>query len=466
MRKTKIVCTLGPASDNKKIIKELAIKGMNVARLNMSHGNHESHHKLIELVKEVREELKLPIAIMMDTKGPEIRVGMFENGGVTLVKGATFILTVKPVVGNQFGVSVTQKNFNKIVSKGSKVLLNDGLIQLLVEKIDKEDVVCKVLVGGELTNNKSINIPGVDLKQEYLSDIDKEDILFGIKEGVDIFSISFVSNKEDVLDVRKFLEKNEYSKALICAKIESQKGVDNMDEIIGCSDAVMVARGDLGVEVAFEKIPDIQKRIIKKCIDNGKNVITATEILESMIHNARPTRAEISDIANAVLDGSSALMLSGETSAGEYPVLSLETMARIIEESEKMIQYDALDFKSSSNIGASVAYASCEIARSLNADAIMVATASGFSANAVSRFKPKALVIATTPNDMVYHQLSLCWGVVPVRDTYYKNLDTLLENTKLIALKLKLIKKGDVIVQTGSLNNDEEGTNLLTVVKV
>lgn len=466
MRKTKIVCTLGPASASKRVIKELAKKGMNVARLNMSHGNHKSHHELIEIVKEVRKELNIPIAIMIDTKGPEIRVGLFENSGITLVKGDIFVLTTKPIIGNNAGVSVTKKDFNKIVSIGDIILLNDGLIKLKVQKIDEEDVFCKVLVGGELTNNKSINIPNVDLKQEYLSDIDKQDILFGINEGADIFSISFVSSKEDVLSVRRFLDKNNYHGALLCSKIESQQGVDNMDEIIDVSDVVMVARGDLGVEVPFEKIPNIQKKIIKKCIENGKNVITATEMLESMVHNIRPTRAEISDIANAVLEGSSALMLSGETSAGEYPVLSLETMAKIIEESETLINYDALDFYNSKNIGASVAYAACELSRSLNAKAIMVATASGFSANSVSRFKPKALVIATTPNEMVYNQLSLCWGVVPIKDTFYPTLDSLLENTKIKATKAKLICKGDLIVQTGSIHMGEEGTNLLTVTKI
>lgn len=466
MRKTKIICTLGPATANKKIIKELAEKGMNVARLNMSHGDHVGHHELIQIVKEVRKELNKPIAIMLDTKGPEIRVGVFENGGVYLSEGDMFILTTKNVIGNQKGVSVTLKNLPQICSINDQILLNDGLIKLKVVKVDKENIECEVLHGGKLTNNKSINIPGVDLKRSYLSDVDKRDILFGINEGVDIFAISFVSSYQDVLDVRKFLEKNNYKEALICSKIESKKGVENLESIIDCSDAVMVARGDLGVELDFEKIPAIQKKIISLSNKKGKSVVTATEMLESMIHNIRPTRAEIADISNAVLDGTSAVMLSGETSVGEYPVLSLETMAKIIEESESLISYDAIDFNSSENIGASVSYAACELARSLNAPAIMVATTTGFSANCVSRFKPKSLIIATTPNQMVYNQLSLCWGVVPIKDVYYKNLETLLENTKLLALKSKLIKKGDLIVQTGSMDLCDKETNLITVTKI
>ena len=465
MRKTKIVCTLGPSSTSKKVVKDMVLKGMNVARFNMSHGSYQSHHDIIEIVKEVREELNVPVAIMIDTKGPEIRVGVFENYGVTLSEGARFVLTTRQVIGNEFGVSVSFKSFHKIVSVKDKILLNDGLLKLEVERVYEEDVICRVLVGGRLTNNKSINIPGVDLKVDYLSEQDKKDILFGIKEDADIFAISFVGEKQDVLDVRKFLEKNN-SKALICSKIESKKGVKNLDEIIEVSDSIMVARGDLGVEVDFEKIPHIQKTIIEKCEKKGKSVITATEMLESMIHNVRPTRAEISDISNAVLDGTSLVMLSGETSIGEFPVLSLETMARIIEETEKLISYEALDFKHSDNVGASVSYAACELARSLNASAIMVATNSGFSASCVSRFKPKSTVIATTPNKKVYNQMSLLWGVVPIRDSHYKNLDELLENTKNLAIKSKMIKKGDLIVQTGSINLNDEGTNLITVSKI
>ncbi len=464
MRKTKIVCTLGPASSSKNIIKQMVLAGMNVARLNMSHGNHETHHKLIELVKEVRKEQGVPVSIMVDTKGPEIRVGLFERGGVELVKGGRFILTTRQVLGNEHGASVTLKNFNKIVSRHDKILLNDGLIKLEVEDIAETEVMCKVLSGGKLTNNKSINIPGVKLDLEYLSEHDKSDIDFAIKEGADIFAISFVRSKDDVLAVRKYLEKKNYSQALICSKIESQEGVDNMNEIIEVSDAIMVARGDLGVEVEFEKIPYIQKQLISKCIRAGKNVVTATEMLESMIHNVRPTRAEISDIANAVLDGTSALMLSGETSAGEYPVLSVETMAKIAEECERTNNYEqAIDFEHSTNIGASVGYAACELARSLSAKAIIVATNSGFSANSVSRFKPKSLIIATTPNEMVYNQMSLCWGVSPVMDKVYSTSDELLENSKIKALNTKLVKKGDLIVQTGAVNVGKEGSNLLTV---
>jgi len=464
MKKTKIVCTLGPASSNKSIIKQMILNGMNVARLNMSHGTHESHHELITLVKEAREELNIPVAIMIDTKGPEIRVGLFENGGVELNKGDKFILTTRNVLGNEQGVKVTLKNFDKIVSPRDIILLNDGLIKLEVEQIIGCEVMCKVLVGGKLTNNKSINIPGVDLNLKYLSDNDKDDIFFGIKEGVDIFSISFVGSKDDVLEVRKYLKKYNYEQALICSKIESRKGVANMDEIIDVSDSIMVARGDLGVEVEFEKIPQIQKQLISKCIEKGKNVITATEMLESMIHNIRPTRAEISDIANAVIDGSSAVMLSGETSAGEHPVLSVQTMAKIIEECENSIEYDKmLDFDYSTSIGSSIGYAACELARSLKAKAIIVATNSGFSAKSVSRFRPASYIIAPTPNEYVYNQMALYWGVIPIKDLICSSTDMLLENSRIRALQTKLVHKGDLIVQTAAVKVGESGSDLLTV---
>lgn len=464
MKKTKIVCTLGPASNSKSIIKQMILNGMNVARLNMSHGTHESHHELITLVKEARKELNVPVAIMIDTKGPEIRVGQFEKGGVDLIKGSKFILTTRSVIGNEHGVKVTLKNFEKIVSPRDVILLNDGLIKLEVEQIIGCEVMCKVLVGGRLTNNKSINIPGVDLNLKYLSDNDKQDILFGINEGVDIFSISFVGCKEDVFEVRKFLKKNDYERALICSKIESRKGVSNMDEIIEASDSIMVARGDLGVEVEFEKIPQIQKKLISKCIEKGKNVITATEMLESMIYNIRPTRAEISDIANAVIDGSSAVMLSGETSAGEHPILSVETMAKIVEECERSIEYDTmLDFNRSTNISASVGYAACELARSLKAKAIIVATNSGFSAKSVSRFRPASYIIAPTPNDSVYNQMALYWGVYPIKDSTYSSTDMLLESSRIKALQTRLVHKGDLIVQTAAVKVGESGSDLLTV---
>lgn len=465
MRKTKIVCTMGPSSANLNTIKQMILAGMNVARFNMSHGSHQSHHELIELVKQARQELGVPVAIMIDTKGPEIRVRQFQNGSVMLKKGDRFILTTRNVVGNEQGVSVTLSTFNSVVKAHDIILLNDGLIKLEVENIQGTDVLCKILVGGVLSNNKSINIPGVDLNVNYLSDVDKKDILFGIQEEADIFSISFVGCADDVLEVRRFLKRHHYeNKCIVCSKIESRQSVGNMDEIIDVSDAIMVARGDLGVELPFEKIPYTQKQLISRCLKQGKSVITATEMLESMIHNIRPTRAEISDIANAVLDGTSALMLSGETSAGEYPVLSVETMAKIAEECESTINYDTIhDFSYSNNVSSSLGYAACELSKSLHAKAIVVATNSGFAAKSVSRFRPSCSIIASTPNYDVYNKMALYWGVVPVMDQTFEDTDSLLLSSKQKAHQTKIIKRGDVIVQIAATKAGGNGSNLLLV---
>ena len=465
MRRTKIVCTLGPSSASKSVIKQMILAGMNVARFNMSHGTHESHHQLISLLKEAREELNKPVAIMIDTRGPEIRIRQFQNGFVNIKKGDRFILTTRNVIGNEQGVSVTLASFNKVVKKGDIILLNDGLIKFEVEGVQGTEVLCKILVGGRLSNNKSINIPGVDLNLNYLSDGDKKDILFGIEEGADIFSASFVGCASDVLEFKKFLKKNGYEKeALVIAKIESRKGVSNMDEIIAVADGVMVARGDLGVEVEFEKIPYIQKQLISRCVGAGKMVITATEMLESMIHNVRPTRAEISDIANAVLDGTSAVMLSGETSAGEYPVLSVETMAKIALECERTINYDEIhNFGYNNNVSASIGYAACELSKALHAKAIVVATASGFSARSASRCRPSCEIVACTPNVKTYYQLSLSWGVTPVMDKTYSDTDSLIAGAKQKAHEHKIVKKGDLIVQMASTTAGGVGSNMILV---
>lgn len=459
MRKTKIVCTIGPASADKETLKQLISAGMNVARFNLSHGTHESHHAMIENLKQARQEMHTPVSIMIDTKGPEIRVGVFENGYVDLKKGQLYTLTSSYCVGNEKRVSVTLPTFYKIVEKGDKILLNDGLIKLKVEKVDGKDVICLVEVGGRLSNNKSINVPGVDLDVPYLSEVDKKDLLFGIKEGADVFAISFVGDKNDVLDVRKFLNSHHYERALICSKIESKKGVKNMDEIIAVSDSIMVARGDLGVEVDFEKIPEIQKELISKSVEAGKNVITATEMLESMIENIRPTRAEISDVANAVLDGSSCIMLSGETSAGKYPVLACETMSKIAKEREENIEYNRpLDYKHSHEVAASIGYAACELAHSLDVDAILVSTKSGHAAKCVARFRPACPIVACTTDDGLLNQMAMFWGVVPVRFDGGDNIDKRLKNAKTAAAERRLVKKGDLIVLTTD--------NLLMVDKV
>ncbi len=467
MRKTKIVCTIGPACEDKETLKKMILAGMNVARFNLSHGTHASHHAMIENLKKARSELGVPVAIMIDTKGPEIRIKQFEKGSVNLVKGQNFSLTTRNVLGNENGVSVTLPSLTKIVSAGDFILLNDGLIKIKVQEVKGQDVLCKVEVGGTLSNNKSINIPGVSLDVPYLSDVDKADLLFGIDEGADIFAISFVSSAKDVMDVRKFLAKNGCTSAMICSKIESRKGVNNMEEIVDASDSVMVARGDLGVEIEFERIPYVQKKLIALALHEGKNVITATEMLESMIHNIRPTRAEISDVANAVFDSSSAIMLSGETSAGQYPVLSVQTMAKIAESTEATIEYNKpLDFDYSKDISSSIGYASCELARSLGASAIITATTTGYSAKSVSRFRPIMPILACTPNKNVYNQLAVLWGVVPILDNPYPDTDSLLNGTRERALALKLIRHGDTVVQTGSVVTGGTGSDLLYVKKV
>jgi len=466
MRKTKIVCTLGPATNSKTIIKDLVLAGMNVARLNMSHGNHDEHAKKIKMLKEVRKEMGVPLAIMLDTRGPEVRIREFQEGRVELIAGSDFVLTSRRCIGNDHGVSVTLSNFSEVVRKGDIVLINDGLIKLEVKDINGTEVICRVLAGGVLTNNKSINIPGVELNLDYLSDVDKKDILFGIEQGVDIFSISFVGCAQDVRDVKKFLKKNKYEQATICSKIESQKGIDNLDEIIDESDALMVARGDLGVEVDFEKIPQLQKQIISKGVAKGKAVITATEMLESMISHIRPTRAEISDVANAVLDSTSAVMLSGETSVGEYPVLTVKTMARIVEECENSINYDCVCDFNSNDVDSSVAYAACELARSLHAKAIIVDTFSGVASKNVSRFRTSQPIVACTPSEKVYHQLALHWGVVPALDKEYDNTDDLLVSSRKVARKIGVVQKGDLVVQTASTKSGSAGSNLVLVERI
>ena len=465
MRKTKIVCTMGPSSADKNLIKKMIQAGMNVARFNMSHGTHESHHQMIEMVKQAREELGTAVAIMIDTKGPEIRIRQFEKGSIELVSGQQFVLTTRKVLGNEQGVSVTVNSFNKIVKPKNIILLNDGLISLEVVKVEGTEVYCKVLIGGTLSNNKSISLPGVDLDLEYLSDTDKKDLLFGIQEEADIFSISFVRTERDVLDVRKFLKKHGYGdRALICSKIENQQGVNHMEEIIEASDGIMVARGDLGVEVEFEKLPYIQKQLIARCVKASKFVITATEMLESMIHNPRPTRAEISDIANAVLDGTSAVMLSGETSAGKYPLLCVETMAKVAKECESTINYDEIhDFVFTDNVSTSIGYAACELSKSLHAKAIVVATYSGFAARCVSKCRPSCNIIACTPYKHVYNQLAIVWGTTPIMDVSHANTDSLIENSKQRAFESKLLKKGDLIIQTASITPGCPGSDMLLV---
>ncbi len=465
MNKTKIVCTIGPSCSDLETIKNMIRAGMNVARFNMSHGTHESHRELINIVKQARFEMASPVAIMIDTRGPEIRIKQFKNKKVLLKDGQDFILTTENVLGDGDIVSVTYDKLPQIVKKGTRILLNDGLIELVVTKTSEKMVYTKVIEGGELSNNKSINLPNVELNMKYLSESDKKDLAFGVKEGADVFSISFVNHAEDVEDVREFLKSVGASCPFIISKIESQKGVDNLDEIIRVSDGVMVARGDMGVEIKFEKLPHIQKEIIKKAKAAGKYSITATQMLESMISNIRPTRAEISDIANAIYDGTSAIMLSGETSAGEHPVLAVETMRKIAIETEKDIDYkkELTKFIPTENVTCAVGYAACAMASSLGAKAILVSTTLGTSAQNISRFRPYCKIVALTPNLETYYKLGMFWGVNPVLEKVYYDTDELLKAAEQRALQAELVREGDLVIQTASLTANSSGSDMLVV---
>lgn len=468
MNRTKIVCTIGPACSDIETLKSMMLAGMDVARFNMSHGTHESHKQLIDLVKQARFELGLPVAIMLDTKGPEIRIKQFKKGKIMLKKGQDFALTTENVEGDETIVSVTYNRLPSIVKKGTRILLNDGLIELVVTGKTNTVIYTEVDVGGELSNNKSINIPSVELNMEYLSINDKSDLAFGVQNGVDCYSISFVNSAQDVQDVRNYLASLGEKDAFIISKIESAKGVERMDEIIRASDGVMVARGDMGVEIHFEKLPAIQKEMIKIANDLGKYSITATQMLESMVTNVRPTRAEISDVANAIYDGTSAIMLSGETSAGKNPVLAVETMQKIATEAENSINYSnpIADLHFAKDVTSGIGYAGCALASSLNAQAILVTTNTGASAISISRFKPECPIIALTPNYKVYFKLGMLWGVYPILDKVYFNTDELLKSAREKAKQNKLVKSGDLVIQTAGVITGSTGSNMLVVSEI
>ncbi len=470
MRKTKIVCTLGPACSDEATITAMCKAGMNVARLNFSHNTHEDHKKRIDLVKKVREKLGLPIALMLDTKGPEYRIKTFKNGKITLKEGDNFTFTADEIEGDEKRVSINYKGLPNDLQKGDKILLNNGLLSFEVVNTTNTDVNCKVIIGGELSDRKSMSFPNKTLKQKYLSEQDKEDIAFGIKEGIDFIACSFVSCKQDLLDVKKYLEEIGAKETELIAKIENHSGVDNIEEISEECAGIMVARGDMGVEIPFEELPAIQKQIITKCRMLGKRVITATEMLESMISNARPTRAEISDVANAVYDGTSAIMLSGETAAGKYPVLAVETMARIAESAEKTIHYEkrflSSEFKIKNTVDA-ISHATCGMAIDINAKAVAVCSLSGMTARMVSRFRPPVDIIGLTTDIKTWHKLSLSWGVIPVMCENYPSTDVLFYSAQKLTKETLKLKDGDKIVITGGVTNGKSGnTNLIKVETV
>ena len=470
MRKTKIICTIGPACDNEKTLTQMCKNGMNVARLNFSHGTHEEHKAKIDLVKKVREKLNMPIAIMLDTKGPEYRIKTFLNGCITLNDGDKFIFTTDDVEGSQERVSVNYKHLTEDLKIGDTIMVNNGLVQFVVDEISGNDVITTVTAGGDLSNRKSMNFPNKVLKHEYLSEHDKADLLFGIENEVDFVAASFVSTKKDMESLRNFLDENGGEEIDVIAKIENRAGVDNVDEICEVADGIMVARGDLGVEIPFVEVPAIQKYLIQKCRLLGKRVITATEMLESMIHNARPTRAEISDVANAVYDGSSAIMLSGETAAGKYPVESLKNMAEIAEYTEKHIDYKrwfaTTEYKIKNNLDA-ISHSACAMAIDVDAKCIVVNSRTGVTARMVSRFRGPVDIIGTTTTVRAWRQLNLSWGVTPVLSCEYNSLDVMFYQALNQAKEILSLKKGDNVVLTGGQTNGKSGnTNTIKVEAV
>ncbi|MBR2930130.1 MAG: pyruvate kinase [Clostridia bacterium] len=467
MRKTKIICTIGPASESDEVLERMCKSGMNVARLNFSHGTHEDHKAKIDAIKRVRDKLSLPIPIMLDTKGPEYRIGTFKDKKVTLEDGSGFTFTTEEVEGDATRVSVSYARLPEELRIGDVILVNNGLVRFRVDGICGKEIRTTVLDGGELSDRKSMSFPNKVLSHEFLSERDKEDLLFGIAEGVDFVAASFVSTRADAEAVRDFLDKNGGEDINVIAKIENRAGVDNIEEICEVADGIMVARGDLGVEIPFVEVPSVQKYLIKKCRLLGKRVITATEMLESMIYNPRPTRAEISDVANAVYDGSSAIMLSGETAAGKHPVEAVESMAQIAEYTEKHIDYKqwfaSTEYKIRNNLDA-ISHATCAMAIDVGAKCIVVNSMSGITARMVSRFRAPADIIGATTNERAYRQLNLSWGVTPVMCEEYPSLEIVFYQAAKQAKKLLSLKKGDNIVLTGGQINGPRGnTNTIKV---
>ncbi|MGI6197198.1 MAG: pyruvate kinase [Eubacteriales bacterium] len=473
MRRTKIVCTLGPASDNAAMLKKLVACGMNVARLNFSHGTHESHQKVIDTFKKVRKESDQPIALMLDTKGPEIRIKTFkDNQKPILAENDEFVLTTREIEGDKHAVSVSYAGLPSELVPGNRVLIDDGRICLEVVSTTDTDILCKVLAGGEISSRKGINIPYAHLEMPYLSEQDKADLVFGIQNDVDFVAASFVRCKQDVIDLRKFLDYHGGHAIKIISKIENIEGINNFDDILAHSDGIMVARGDMGVEVEYERLPGIQKKFIKRCYKAGKMVITATQMLESMIHNSTPTRAEITDVANAVFDGTSAVMLSGETAMGDHPDLVVSVMAKIVCRAETdyfdmQMQDDGpyvMDTKDKTN---AICDAACTTARDLNAKAIIAVTKSGETARRVSKFRPVEAIVAATPELKTFHQLSLSWGVLPVLALNQDNEEKLFMHAVDCAKQTDIVSKGDTVVITAGLPLNTPGTtNLLKVETV
>lgn len=470
MRKTKIICTIGPASESEERLRELMLAGMNVARFNFSHGSHEEHKAKFDRVIKVSSELKLPVATLLDTKGPEIRLKDIEGGKTELVSGQKFILTTEEILGNNEKVTITYKGLKDDINVGTTILIDDGLIEMVVDEINETDIICSVVNGGPISNHKGVNIPGAALSMPYISDVDRSDIMFGCDMDFDFLAASFVRCKEDILEVRKIIEEHG-SHMKIIAKIENTQGIRNLDEILEAADGIMVARGDMGVEIPMEEVPIVQKQMIKKAEALGKHVITATQMLESMIKNPRPTRAEATDIANAIYDGTTAIMLSGESAAGLYPVEAVKTMAKIAERTEEDIDYNSRlrrrkDIEDIDTTTA-ISHATCTTAMDLKAAAIVTVTISGFTAGMIARYKPSCPIIACSVSPRTCRQLNLAWGVTPIWIARESTAEDLFDEAVHAAEKEGYIKKGDKVVLTAGVPLGVSGrTNMIRVVEV
>lgn len=477
MRSTKIICTMGPNTDKKTVMKSLVKNGMNVARFNFSHGDHEEQRERMNLLKNVREELDRPVAILLDTKGPEIRTGLLEGGKkVTLKEGSEFILYTEEMTGNATGCCVTYPGLAKDVKAGDRILIDDGLIELKVKQIKSGNIVCHVENGGELGERKGVNVPNVKVKLPAVTEKDIDDILFGIQQDIDFIAASFIRSAKGVKEIRKILKENHAEHISIIAKIENAEGVENIDEIIEASDGIMVARGDLGVEIPAQEVPHIQKMIIKKCNERYVPVITATQMLDSMIRNPRPTRAEVADVANAIYDGTDAVMLSGETAAGKYPIEALKMMNEIAENTEQYVDYEKYihhrTMYEQSKISSAIGIASVRTARNIGAACIVTPTMSGKTARLISNFRPSMPIYAVTPNEMVQHKMQLYWGVIPLKGYIKDTTENIIVNAMETIKRKRLVRKGQTVVITAgdpaTNNTKAEGrvTNMLHVLEV
>ncbi|SHJ95008.1 pyruvate kinase [Hathewaya proteolytica DSM 3090] len=468
MKKTKMICTIGPSSNNESVIKQLILAGMNASRHNFSHGNHETHKINMDMVKKVRKELDTPVAILLDTKGPEIRTGNFEKNVVELKEKNKFtIYCLETILGDETKCSVTYENLYKDVTPGDKILIDDGLVGLRVEKIEQGKIHCVVINSGVVSNHKGVNVPGVSIKLPSLTEQDINDLKFAVEQDVDVIAASFIRTALDVINIRRTLNKFGGDKILIFSKIENQEGVDNIDKIIKYSDGIMVARGDLGVEIPAEEVPLVQKMIIEKCNAVGKPVITATQMLDSMMRNPRPTRAEASDVANAIFDGTDCVMLSGETAGGKYPVEAAETMARIAEKAESAINYEVIRNRKSIKqitVPDAISMATCTTAKQLNAKAIITSTQSGHTAKMVSKYRPESPIIAVTPYESVARKLALCWGVYSVYSEKVNTTDDMIKQAVKKTQEHGYVENGDLVVLTAGIPVNYVGsTNMIKV---